>query len=77
MTLTIVINAFAENQTRTLDHLKEGVSDIHQQTLRKFPSFIQDKEHIEKFEGKLNEAMSSLHVHKILLCLICSLTLKI
>ena len=76
MTLTIVIDAFAENSTRTLDHLKESVSDIHQQSLRKFPSFIQDKEHIERFEGMLNEAMSSLHVCEILLCLICSLTLK-
>ena len=75
MTLTVGIDAFQfEYPTRTLDHLKESVSDIHQQSLRKFPSFIQDKEHIEKFEGKVNEAMSSLHVCKILLCLIGSLT---
>ncbi|EDR00240.1 uncharacterized protein LACBIDRAFT_334343 [Laccaria bicolor S238N-H82] len=44
-----------------LEDLK-GVSDIHQQSLRKFPSFTQDTEHIEKFEGKVNEIMSSFHV---------------
>ena len=77
MTLTVVIDAFEfEYPTRTLDHLKRSVSDIHQQSLRKFPSFIQDKEHLEKFEGKMNEAMSFFHVCKILLYLIGSLTLK-
>ena len=68
MTLTVVIDAFeSEYSTRTLDHLKESVSDIHQQSLWKFLSFEQDKEYIEKFEKKVNEAMSSFDVCKILL----------
>ena len=63
MTLTVVIDAIEfEYPARTLEHLKEIVSDIHQQSLRKFPSFTQGKEQIEKFEGKVNEAMSSFHV---------------
>ena len=68
MTLIVVIDAVEfEYPTRTLDHLKESVSDIHQQSLWKFLSFEQDKEYIEKFEKKVNEAMSSFDVCKILL----------
>ena len=77
MTLPLVIEAFEFGcPTRTLDHLKESALDIHQQGLRKFRSSTQDQEYIEKFEGKVNEAMSSFHVCKILLSLIGSLTLK-
>ena len=40
VTLIVVIDAFEfENPKRTLDHLKESVSDIYHQSLRKFPSF--------------------------------------
>ena len=77
VTLIVVIDAVEfEYPTRTLDHLKKSVSDIHQQSLRKFPNFIQDEEQLEKLEGQVNEAMSFFHVCKILLWLISSLTLK-
>ena len=77
MTLIVVIDAFEfENPNRTLDHLKESVSDIYHQSLRKFPSFTQGKEHIETFEEKVNEAMSSFHVCKIILHLLGLLTSK-
>ncbi|EDR00248.1 uncharacterized protein LACBIDRAFT_396451 [Laccaria bicolor S238N-H82] len=56
------LQSWLEDLQGTLSHLKEDVSDIHQQSLRKFPSFTQDKEYIEKFEGKINEAMSSFCV---------------
>jgi hypothetical protein len=73
VTFTLVIGASEfEYSTRILDHLKESVSDIHQPSFRKFPSFTQDKEHIEKFEGKVNEVMSSFHVCNIVIFLIGS-----
>ncbi|EDQ98896.1 uncharacterized protein LACBIDRAFT_398050 [Laccaria bicolor S238N-H82] len=56
------LQSWLEDLKGALDHLKESVSDIHQQILRNFPSFTQDTEHIEKFEGKVNEIMSSFHV---------------
>ncbi|EDR00237.1 uncharacterized protein LACBIDRAFT_314609 [Laccaria bicolor S238N-H82] len=56
------LQSWLEDLKGALDHLKESVSDIHKQSLRSFPSFSQDTEHIEKFEGKVNEIMSSFHV---------------
>ncbi|EDR11061.1 uncharacterized protein LACBIDRAFT_315377 [Laccaria bicolor S238N-H82] len=52
------LQSWLEGLNGTLDHLKESVSDIHQQSSRKFFSFAQDKK-VKKFEGKMNEAMSS------------------